>query len=98
MEKTYVGIDNGATGSVGVIRSDIGKFRVGLTPHKTEQSYTKIEQNVSRFYFDRLTEFLIEACALEINPNVLFIIERSFFNPHEFKANMSALSKLETTL
>lgn len=98
MEKTYVGIDNGATGSIGIIRSDIGKVRFGPTPYKTEQSYTKKEQNVSRVDVVRLTEFLIESCALEINPNVMVIIERPYVNPQGFKATMSAMRALEATL
>src|SRR5574340_534386 len=90
IERTYVGIDNGVSGSIGIIAPDSIKFY--LTPTFSELSYTKEKQNISRIDFRRMLEILSELK----NPFVL--LERPMVNPGRFKATISALRALESTL
>lgn len=103
MAKTYIGIDNGATGSIGVVRSD-GKIRFGAVPNKSEQSYTKKKQKVTRVDVIKLREFLLENTEdvlpfdEGVHSKVLVIIERPMVNPGRFKNTLSAMRALEAVL
>jgi hypothetical protein len=93
MHNTYIGIDNGVTGSVGIIIPKPGFYHLIPMPVKTEQSYTKAKNNISRVDFTNLYSFLEE---YDNNPIVL--IERPMVNPGRFKATLSALRCLEAVL
>jgi hypothetical protein len=97
MEKTYIGIDNGVTGSIGIITNDnIVYFE--KTPIKKEQSYTKKKQNITRingYFLTGLLRFL--SPKKNITP-VFCLIERPMINPGRWKASMSAIRCLEATL
>lgn len=95
--RTYIGIDNGATGSVGIILQD-GKVRFGAVPHKTEQSYTKKEQNVSRVDYAKFFDLLLDVKMNTKDLNILVLIERPYVNPKGFKATVSAMRSLEAVL
>lgn len=58
--KTYIGIDNGVSGSIGIIRPD-GSVEYHKTPTKTEQSYTKAKQELSRLDCFAFTELMRSA-------------------------------------
>jgi len=90
--KTYIGIDNGVTGSIGII-SDQG-INFILTPVKKELSYTKTKQFINRVDFPTLIKIL----SLFENKDVLVILERPMVNPGRFKATVSALRALEATM
>jgi hypothetical protein len=87
--RDYVGIDNGTSGSVGIIGSRTDFFTM---PIFTELSYTKEKKNISRIN----TELLKERLSGLNNPIVLF--ERPMVNPGRFAATMSAMRALEATL
>jgi hypothetical protein len=90
MGKTYIGIDNGVTGTVSILPDRIHY----LTPVKKCLSYTKKKQWLNRIDTAKLTEMLSKyACG-----QTLCIIERPMINPARFKASMSALRALEATL
>lgn len=89
----YVGLDNGVTGSIGIIKEN-GEYEFHLTPTKKEQSYTKTKQNITRIDFEKLCELL----ELFKNDKVKVMIERPMVNPKRFKASASALRSLEATL
>ncbi len=89
--KTYIGIDNGVTGSIAIITENDVAFLP--MPVKTEQSYTKARQNITRISFDTLRT-LLRPFAL----NSKVIIERPMINPLRWKASMSAIRALEATL
>ena len=90
--KVYIGIDNGVTGSIGII-SDSGSELIP-TPVKMEQSYTKAKQNISRIDYLKLFDLL---CNYNSVPTMI-LIERPMVNPTRFKASASALRALEATL
>lgn len=92
MSKTYIGIDNGASGSIGVIGYNGTTF--GAIPAKREQSYTKKKQEITRICAAGLRRILVE---YSICP-VFAIIERPFINPQMFRASVSAARALESVL
>lgn len=90
--KTYVGIDNGVSGSIGIIASN--KPYLFPMPTKSQQSYTKARQLITRVDFPRLVTILQSA----YKENMLVLIERPMVNPGRFKATGSALRCLESVL
>ena len=57
--RTYIGIDNGVSGSIGVIQvSETQKIVEFLpTPVFKEQSYTKSKEMISRIHFRKLKRY-----------------------------------------
>ena len=90
--KTYFGIDNGVTGSIGIIKGET-KLMV-KTPVKAVQDYTKAKKKITRVVADELIQILSQ------NPSSdrLALIERPMVNPTRFKATVSAVRCLEATL
>ena len=89
ISKTFVGIDNGVTGSVGIIYSD-GTSTFIPTPVYKTQSYTQKEQFIHRIKWEELLNIL--------PPKAFVLIERPMVDPHRFIATASALRSLEATL
>jgi hypothetical protein len=92
VSKIYVGIDNGVTGSLGVIYPD-GNYEFGKIPVKTEQSYTKKKQNITRIDNGKL-----QTIFSSLDSNVFCLIERPMVNPGRWKATLSAIRCLESVL
>lgn len=90
--KVYIGIDNGVSGAVGIIHGSY--YSLVPMPTKSEQSYTKAKQLITRVDFDELGSLLKD---YEHN-DVLAILERPMVNPGRFKATNSALRCLEAVL
>lgn len=96
MKKVYVGVDNGVSGTIGIITEEEVLFR--KTPTKSEQNYTKKKGNVTRIKSTELKEYLKTSIGF-VNPsNVIVAIERPMVNPTRFQATTSALRALEATL
>ena len=93
MSKGYIGIDNGVTGTIGIVGDEVAPVFV-KTPTKSEQNYTKAKQNVTRVNCVELKE-LLEAYS---GHNVMVVMERAMVNPTRFKATTSALRCLEAEL
>lgn len=94
--KTYIGIDNGVTGSIGIISIDetvgvISKFHE--TPTFKAQNYTKKKDNITRIDVRDLKRLI--GCFHDIQR---IIIERPMVNPGRFKATLSAVRALEATM
>ena len=90
----WIGIDNGVTGSIGIIKD--GKAEYFPMPVKSEQSYTKAKQSITRINFDKLIGILSNY--LDDPQGVRCMIERPMVNPARFKASASALRALESTI
>ena len=88
--KTYIGIDNGVSGTIGIISEKGVSFLE--TPSKVEQSYTKKKGNITRIDFQKLYILLkgMKDCHV--------MVERPMVNPARFKATVSALRAMEATL
>ena len=91
MKRTYIGIDNGVSGSIGIITPEGDSFSF-KTPIKTEQDYTKKKKIVSRIDVDQLM------AELRDRKNPFVVIERPMVNPKMFNATLSAVRALEATL
>lgn len=90
--KTYIGIDNGVSGSIGIIPSSGANAIMIITPTFSVFNYTKQVKKITRIDTVNLRSFL----AGKLSP--FAIIERPMVNPTRFQATQSALRALEATL
>lgn len=88
--KTFIGIDNGVSGTIGIITDSFTFFY--KTPVKKEQDYTKAKKIVSRIDVIELKVIL----SLLQNPFAL--VERPMLNPGKWTASMSAIRAWESTI
>lgn len=90
--KIYIGIDNGVTGSFGILGMEAPYFF--HTPVVSCLNYTKEEKHIHRvdwlFLFSLLEKFK--------GLNVLAVMERPMVNPGRFAASVSALRAFESTI
>ena len=95
--RVYVGIDNGSTGTVGIIFPDnTSDFR--STPSKSVTNYQKTKaKNITRIDYPRLKEIFTTYSKNELASWKVFL-ERPMVNPQRFEATTSALRAFEATL
>lgn len=91
-QRCFIGIDNGVSGSIGVIRED-GTYSFYITPVKKELNYTKVKSFISRIKVLELTRILSVA-----GPGSMVMIERPMVNPSMFQATVSAIRAFEATV
>ena len=98
MAKLYIGIDNGTSGTIGILGKHNNLFIE--TPIIKEQSYTKKKEMISRVDINRLYEVLTKAMEYEeCEPSeCMVIMERPLINPGMFKTSMNASRTLEAEL
>jgi len=92
--RLYIGIDNGTTGTIGVISKDRKVCDCILTPSMKEQSYTKKVKNITRIDHETLYGIL---STYDLS-NAIAVLERPLVNPGLFTATISAVRSLESTL
>lgn len=93
MSKIWVGLDNGVSGSVGIVGNDIESVFV-KTPVKKEQDYTKKKKIVTRLDYSDFMELF-----RKYNKNdICVLVERPLLNPSKFVASTSALRCHEAEL
>lgn len=93
MKKIYIGIDNGTTGTIGIVGNEI-EPQLHHTPVKKEQDYTKAKKQVTRLDCIGLKSILDQ-----FNHNeICVVMERPMINPTRWTASMSAIRCLEATL
>ena len=93
MSKIYIGIDNGVSGTIGVVGDNVETTFI-KTPVKKEQNYTKTKDFISRLDSVAFMEFLSN-----YDPNdVVVIMERPLVNPTMFKTTLSAIRCFEAEL
>jgi len=103
MAKVYIGIDNGTTGSVGIISNMDDNKRVLYfhTPKKKELNYTKTKRFIHRVDGTKLKN-LISSSLIElgcIDPqDVMVFIERPFTNIKAINTMLLSVRALEATL
>lgn len=91
-QRVYIGIDNGVSGSIGIIKED-GSYTFVSTPVRQELSYTQKKQFITRIVTGELYTLLSIA-----GPDSMVMIERPMVNPGRFGATVSALRAFEATL
>ena len=87
----YIGIDNGVTGSIGIILPDGVDFIPVKTLTKSEQDYVKKKRNITRIDHEKLEALFAELKDYELH----VMIERPMVNPARFSASISAVRCLE---
>ena len=92
MYNIFIGIDNGVSGSVGVICGEI-KLYVKI-PVKKVLNYTKSKQFLHRIDCISLNLFLFDFSTSQ----TFCMIERPMINPIRFKASVSAIRAMEATM
>ena len=99
--KIYSFLDNGTTGSLGVIYPD-NSYTWDPTPvRKKCREYTKEEKYCTRIDVVRLKELFTKRLVdkkLELKCDIILGLERPMVNPTRFNATRSALRALEATL
>lgn len=108
--KTIIGLDNGATGSIGVINTDddynIISYDFEPTPNKNAVNYQKPTlkrgkkhyTHCKRIDFDGLYAFLFENIQKENCEEITVTIERPLNNPNMYTSTLSAMRALEATV
>ena len=92
--KVIIGIDNGVTGSIGILVEG-GRYFFSPVPVIKQQDYTKKKKNISRINIKILSEILLP----NFNHNKCRVfIERPMVNSQRFNASISAVRALEATL
>ena len=97
-EVAYVGIDNGVSGSIGIVSASDAVML--LMPTRKELSSTKAKRNITRIDWRVLRSVLDVNLHLGSRPRrpIRVFLERPMVNPTRFVATSSALRALEATL
>ena len=88
-----VGVDNGVTGTIGIVGEGI-EPKIYHTPVKKEQNYCKKKDNITRLDAKGFADILKQFDAKD----VMVVMERPMVNPTRFKATTSALRCFEAQL
>lgn len=89
----YIGIDNGTTGTIGIVGNGI-EPQLHHTPTKKVLDYTKAKKNVTR-----LDCVAFKTILDQFNHNdICVIMERPMINPTRWTASMTAIRCWEATL
>ena len=94
MSKTYIGIDNGVSGGIGII-TPAEQVAFIPTPTISQQNYTKTKGNISRLNFEKFWDIMEDQMQ---DHDCMVILERPMVNPGRFKATISAVRCLEAQL
>lgn len=95
--KFYIGIDNGVSGTIGLIATgpDLPTaVHFVKTPVKSQQNYTKKAGNITRVNGNELLKILKSVTP---GAEVHVMIERPMVNPKMFQTTISAVRALEAT-
>jgi hypothetical protein len=88
MDKVYIGIDNGSSGSIGIIGKDGYKSYEGIPKIKQLDYQKTAPKNISRLDFIEFEKILKN---LDVDSgNCLVVFERPFKNPKFFAPSISA--------
>lgn len=90
--KVFIGIDNGVSGSIGIIPWNGVNPMFHLTPINSHLNYTKTKKNISRVDHNKLFQILSRYKHAHV------VMERPMINPGRFQASISAVRALEATL
>lgn len=100
MSKLYCGIDNGVSGSIGIITES--DYFLLKTPTKSQQNYTKKKANITRIDIEKLDnlffDYVFKNSMGGKSSDIMILIERPMVNPGRFKATTSALRAMEATI
>ena len=93
MSKIYIGIDNGTSGTIGIILPD-GTPQIYHTPVKKEQDYTKNKKLISRLNVLSFRSLFL----LHDKDDMVFVLERPLINSRFFNTTVIAARCFESEL
>ncbi len=93
MNKKYIGIDNGVSGSIGFY-SDTA-FDFCAVPVKKCLNYTKVKKWINRIDVTLFEQRIVDMAKLKKTDLALVVMERPMVNPTRFQATISAVRCLE---
>ena len=99
--RAFVGIDNGVTGSIGIILTGPvygQETRFYKTPVVNEQDYTKRKKRISRVSVVELESIFCGQFGITGRECFHVVLERPMINPKRWTASTSALRAMEATL
>lgn len=101
MKKVYIGIDNGVTGTIGIL-CEGGAPKLLKTPVKVCQDYSKEKKNITRVNLSELFLLLqsytiVDSIDEEPLYQVHVCMERPMVNPSLWRASESAMRAFEVT-
>jgi hypothetical protein len=94
----YIGIDNGVSGSIGVITGDGVALLFQRMPTFKDLNYTKKKSKITRIDTRALRLILQVLRDTDEAADFRVFLERPMINPGRFKATVSAIRALEATL
>lgn len=92
----YVGIDNGVSGSIGLVRGDSPASLLRM-PTRSELNYQKAGKNITRLDFPAFLSIL-SGLKDRYGDNIRIVLEKPFVNPGNFVATSTSLRCLEAQL
>jgi hypothetical protein len=95
MHRVFIGMDNGTTGSFGIICDELHRPKLFKTPTKKEQNYKKKKENVTRLDAVKFQQMLEPYAGPEYV--VFLIMERPYSGQYK-TAELSAVRMLEATI
>ena len=99
--KTFIGIDNGVSGAIGIVFEPSGEALWYPMPTKRVRDYTKKKQFLRRVDTNKLTSIVEKIINIDANlggREIVVIIERPLDTPKRYKASKSAMRCFEATL
>jgi len=96
LAKVYIGIDNGVSGSIGVLTETGSIFLRVPEITRSEQDYTKTKRNITRVSPGQLRQFLNQFRSGADKVHVM--MERPMTNANRYRATISAHRCLECFL
>lgn len=95
--KGYIAIDNGVSGSIGII-DGLDRPSFFTTPIVKELNYTRAKQWINRLDVTEFTLILNNLKDQTWTRDWVVLLERPMVNPMRFKASVSAVRCLEATI
>jgi hypothetical protein len=92
-----IGIDNGVSGTIGVVYGSGERPLFAKVPTFSSLNYTKKKRNVTRIDTNKLRRFILKACSKE-SGDIFFTLENPMINAGRFQATVSASRAYEATL
>ena len=92
MNKTWIAVDNGVSGTIGIL-STFSEPVFMKTPVIMVQDYTKVKKNISRL--DAPAFYKLLSDWKEKSDSLILCLERPMINPSMFKASESAVRCFE---
>lgn len=100
MKLWVVGIDNGVTGSIGVVKNLENDFDFVPMFVRNERDFQKKYKKIQRIDFNKLLEFFkkLKEASREEKAEIRVYLERPLINPRFFYSTLSAVRAFESTL